>query len=104
MKELMIENAPLFSELNEAQRSAIGELMALQRFRGGEVVYALGTRPTAMYLIKSGRVRLLTDDLTVLANLNPGNLFGDADLLSGHTHSVTAEAATDVTVPPMYST
>ena len=98
MKELMIENALLFSELTEVQRSAIGELMALQRFRAGEVVYLQGTPAAAMYLIKSGRVRLVTDQLAVLANLNAGSLFGDADLLSGRPYSITAEAATDVTV------
>jgi CRP-like cAMP-binding protein len=98
VKELMIENAPLFSELTETQRSAIGDLMALQRFRAGEVVYSQGEPATAMYLIKSGRVRLETDQLVVLANLNAGSLFGDVDVLSGHPHSTTAEAATDVTV------
>jgi CRP-like cAMP-binding protein len=98
VKELMIENAPLFSELTEAQRSAIGELMALQRFRAGEVIYSQGAVAAAMYLIKSGRVRLVTDQLAVMANLNAGSLFGDADLLSGRTYSTTAEAATDVTV------
>ena len=68
MKELMIENAPLFSELTEAQRSAIGELMALQRFRAGEMVYSQGAPASAMYLIKSGRVRLVTEQFAVLAN------------------------------------
>lgn len=97
MKELMIENAPLFAELNEAQRAAIAELMAMQRFRAGEVVYSQGAPATAMYLIRSGRVRLLTGELTVLANLSAGSLFGDADLLSGRPYSTTAEAATDVT-------
>jgi CRP-like cAMP-binding protein len=98
VKELMIENAPLFSELTEAQRSAIGELMALQRFRAGEVIYSLGEPATAMYLIKAGRVRLVSDRLAVLANLSAGSLFGDVDLLSGQSHSTTAEAGTDVTV------
>jgi CRP-like cAMP-binding protein len=98
VKELMIENAPLFSELTEAQRSAIGELMALQRFRAGEVVYSQGAPATAMYLIKSGRVRLVSEHLAVLANLSAGSLFGDVDLLSEQPHSTTAEAATDVTV------
>jgi CRP-like cAMP-binding protein len=94
----MIENAPLFAELTEMQRSAIGDLMALQRYRTGEVIYSQGTPATAMYLIKSGRVRLVTDQLDVLANLNAGSLFGDVDVLAGHAHSTTAEAATDVTV------
>jgi CRP-like cAMP-binding protein len=98
VKELMIENAPLFSELTEAQRSAIGELMALQRFRSGEGIYSQGAPATAMYLVKSGRVRLVTDQFAVLANLNAGSLFGDADLLSGRPYSISAEAATDVTV------
>jgi CRP-like cAMP-binding protein len=98
VKELMIENASLFSELDEAQRSAIGELMALQRFRSGEAIYSHGAPATAMYLIKSGRVRLVTDQFAVLANLNAGSLFGDADLLSGRPYSTSAEAATDATV------
>jgi CRP-like cAMP-binding protein len=98
VKELMIENAPLFSELDNSQRSAIAELMALQRFRSGEEIYAQGTAAAAMYLIKSGRVRLVTDQFAVLANLSAGSLIGDVDLLSGGTYSLTAEAAADVTV------
>jgi CRP-like cAMP-binding protein len=98
VKELMIENAPLFAELDAAQRSAIAELMALQRFRSGEEIYAQGATAEAMYLIKAGRVRLVTDQLAVLANLSAGSLIGDVDLLSGQLHSTTAEAATDVTV------
>jgi CRP-like cAMP-binding protein len=98
VKELMIENAPLFSELTEAQRSSIGDLMALQRFRAGEVLYSHGAPSTAMYLIKSGRVRLVTEQFAVLANLNAGSLFGDVDLLAGRPYSTGAEAATDVTV------
>jgi CRP-like cAMP-binding protein len=98
VKDVMIESAPLFSELTEAQRSAISELMALQRFRAGEMVYSPGAPATAMYLIKSGRVRLVSEHLAVLANLNAGSLFGDADLLAGQPYSTGAEAATDVTV------
>jgi len=91
----MIEITPLFSALTEEQRNAIGDLMTLETFRPGDVIYRYGQPADKMYLIKSGWARLITDQLAVLANLGPGSMLGEADLLSGSDYTTTAEAATE---------
>ena len=98
MKETMMENTPLFSVLTEEQRSIIASRMILANRSAGELIYQQGRPATALYLIKSGWARLVTDQYAVLANLSAGSLLGEADTISGRNYSTSAEAASDVTV------
>jgi len=98
VKETMMENTPLFSVLTEEQRSIIASRMILANRSAGELIYQQGRPATALYLIKSGWARLVTDQYAVLANLGAGSLLGEADTISGRNYSTSAEAASDVTV------
>jgi CRP-like cAMP-binding protein len=91
----MIDNAPLFADLSEAQRAQLAERMVLKAVPSGGTIYAQGQEAIAMYFVGSGRVRLLAAGDIVLANLGQGALFGDTDVLAGRNYSVTAEAAAD---------
>ncbi|PKO20837.1 MAG: hypothetical protein CVU38_17965 [Chloroflexi bacterium HGW-Chloroflexi-1] len=84
------------SFLTDEQRGLIAERMALETRRAGDVIYAQGKPATALYMIKSGRVRLVSEQCAVLANLSQGNLLGEVDVLSGRSYTTTAEAATEV--------
>lgn len=92
----MMENTPLFSVLTEEQRAAVADRMVLETRRAGDIIYQQGRPATALYMIKSGWARLVTDQLAVLANLSTGSLLGDADTILGRNYSTSAEAATDV--------
>ncbi len=96
MKESMMENTPLFSVLTQEQRTIVAERMSSETRRSGDTIYMQGRPATAMYLLKSGWARLLTDQFAVLANLSAGSLLGDADVILGRNYSTSAEAATDV--------
>ncbi len=96
MKETMMENTPLFSVLTEEQRTIVAERMSSETRRSGETIYMQGRPATAIYLLKSGWARLLTDQFAVLANLSAGSLLGDADVILGRNYSTSAEAATDL--------
>ena len=98
MKETMMENTPLFSVLTEEQRSIIAERMALESRRAGDLIYQQGRPATALFLLRSGWARLITDQFAVLANLGAGSLMGEADTLAGRPYSTSAEAATDVSL------
>lgn len=98
MKEAMMENTPLFSALTEEQRSVIAERMVEERRRAGDVIYQQGTPAAAMYFVRSGWARLVTDQFAVLANLGAGSLLGDTDTVAGRSYSTSAEAATDVSL------
>ena len=94
----MMENTPLFSGLTEEQRTLIADRMTLESRRAGDLIYQQGRPATALYLIKSGWARLLTDQFAVLANLSAGSLLGDADMLSGRNYSTSAEAASNLSM------
>ncbi len=98
MKETMMENTPLFSVLTEAQRALIAERMVQETRRAGDTIFLHGRPATAMYLIRSGWARLVTEQYAVLANLSAGSLLGDADVISGRNYAMSAEAASDVTL------
>ena len=96
MKEAMMENTPLFSVLTEEQRSLIADRMVAETRRAGDLIFLQGRPATALYLIKSGWARLVTDQYAVLANLSAGSLLGDADVIAGRNYTLSAEAASDL--------
>lgn len=98
MKESMMENTPLFSVLTEDQRSLIADRMVEERRRAGDIIYQQGRAATALYLIRSGWARLLSDQLGVLSNVGAGSLLGETDLILGRAYSVSAEAASDISL------
>jgi CRP-like cAMP-binding protein len=96
VKEAMMENTPLFSVLTEEQRSLIADRMVAETRRAGDLIFLQGRPATALYLIKSGWARLVTDQFAVLANLSAGSLLGDADVVLGRNYTISAEAASDL--------
>ncbi len=76
MKYAMMENTPLFSVLTEDQRNVIADRMVEETRRAGEIIYQQGRAATALYLIRSGWARLLSDQLGVLSNVGSGALLG----------------------------
>lgn len=98
MKETVLANSALFAGLSGEQRSLIAERMAVETRRAGDLICAQGRPATALYVISSGWARLMSEQLLVLANLGPGSALGEADVLLGRPYTITAEAATDVTL------
>ena len=92
----MIENIPLFSGLSDDQLALFASRMVLESRRAKEVIYAQGKPAIAIYLIKSGWVRLVTPNFAVLATLGQGSLLADADVLLGRDYTTSAEAVKDV--------
>ena len=70
--------------------------MVAETRRAGDLVFLQGRPATALYLVKSGWARLVTDQYTVLASLSVGSLLGDADVIAGRNYTVSAEAASDL--------
>ncbi len=104
MKESVLANTALFAGLNSEQRTLVAERMVLETRHAGDQICAHGRPATAMYVVSSGWVRLMTEQLIVLANLGPGSLLGEADVLLGRAFTVTAEAATDVALLTLSAT
>jgi CRP-like cAMP-binding protein len=93
-----MENTPLFSVLTEEQRSVIADRMVAETRRAGEIIYQQGRPAAALYLIRSGWARLLNEQFGVLSNVGAGSLLGETDMLLGRSYSMSAEAASDVSL------
>src|SRR5688500_7048934 len=95
MKNRFLTNAPLFAILTPEERRLLGDQFYDRQFADGEALYAQGEMPQAMYLLKSGVVRLIEQTAggdKVLATLGPSSLLGEIDLLLQRPHNATATA------------
>ncbi len=100
-----LEESPIMRELSAEARSAIAGSAVRVDLRAGQTLFCEGESGDAMYLVLSGRVRLLRAQLgdgdaaepgsRVLAELGKGDLLGELSLLSGEPRSSTAIAARD---------
>ena len=98
VKETLFENTPLFAGLSDAQRAMIADRMVEVNYRPGDLICQHCQPSTALYVIKSGWVRLMTEQFAVLANVGPGSLLGEADVILGRDYTITAEASGAVTL------
>jgi CRP/FNR family transcriptional regulator, cyclic AMP receptor protein len=100
----LIRRVSLFAMLTPAQAETIANAVSKQRFKRGECLVAQGDISDALYIILSGRTRVLMTDSkgreVILATLRTGDYIGEMSLIDNEAHSatVTAEVQTDVLV------
>jgi CRP/FNR family transcriptional regulator, cyclic AMP receptor protein len=100
----LIRRVPLFSMLTAGQAEAVADAVIKRRFKRGELIVEQGKKSNALFIILTGRARVLTSDNrgreVILANLHPGDYLGEMSLIDNEPHSATvrAEVQTDVLV------
>jgi CRP/FNR family transcriptional regulator, cyclic AMP receptor protein len=98
----LIRRVPLFSMLTPSQAEAVADAVIKRRFKRGELIVEQGKKTNALFIILTGRARVLTTDArgreVILANLSPGDYIGEMSLIDNEPHSasVRAEIQTDV--------
>jgi CRP/FNR family transcriptional regulator, cyclic AMP receptor protein len=98
----LIRRVPLFSMLTNQQAEAIAEAIVKRRFKRGETIVEQGKKSNALFILLTGRARVVTSDTrgreVILATLNPGDHLGEMSLIDNDPHSATvrAEVQTDV--------
>ncbi|MEP6777992.1 MAG: DUF1003 domain-containing protein [Chthoniobacterales bacterium] len=92
---------PLFRQLDEAALSELSGLIKTEEFSAGTYLFRAGDAANAMFLIRSGRVQIKLSDTEgcelILADLRPGEFFGELALLDGKprsAHAVLVETST----------
>ena len=98
MKLRYVKNAVLFADLSEEEQKKVSEKMRLVRYREGQIIFEKGDISDVLYLVKSGWVKIITAESTVLASMGPGSLLGEADMFMGRPRSTGALAATSVSL------
>ena len=97
LKQTYLQSAPLFSELNEDEREAIGQRMLPETYGNDEYLFLEGQHGDALYLIGNGWVDISTEDEAGgRPSRGPGSLIGEVDFLLGRPRSQTARVSGEV--------
>lgn len=96
----LIQRVPLFSQLTPVQSELIAGSVVKRRFRRGEIIIEQGKKTNALFIILTGRARVMTSDLrgreVILASLSSGDHIGEMSLIDNDPHSATVRAETQV--------
>ena len=94
-----LRNVPMFAGMDEAELEGLGADLKRRSFAAGRALFYQGDPGSAVYLVRSGRVRIYVhtpDGQEVSVVLcNPGDLFGEMSLLDGRPRSASAVAMED---------
>lgn len=100
--EAMLALVDVFQPLSEADREALAERMRPELFADGEALVRQGESGASLFIVADGnlavRVRNRSGSETVVAELGPGQYFGELSLLTGAERSATVVASGDVLV------
>ncbi len=100
----LIRRVPLFSMLTASQAESVAGAVIKRRFKRGELIVEQGKKSNSLFIILTGRARVITTDTrgreVILATLNPGDHLGEMSLIDNEPHSATvrAELQTDALV------
>jgi len=98
----LIRRVPLFALLTANQAESVADAVSKRRFKRGEVIVEQGEKSNTLFIILTGRVRVVTSDKrgreVILATLQPGDYIGEMSLIDNEAHSATvrAEVQTDM--------
>ncbi|MFT4242366.1 MAG: Crp/Fnr family transcriptional regulator [Acidovorax sp.] len=100
----LLRRVPLFSLLTAAQAEVISDAVIKRRFKRGEALVEQGRKSDALFILLTGRARVVNADgrgrEVILATLGPGDYLGEMSIIDNEPHSATvrAEVQTDVLV------
>src|SRR5688572_18458615 len=101
-----LRHVPAFAELEEATLLELVGCSANLNWDGGRTVFERGSPAEALYVVLSGRVRIVdSENDQVVATIEAGDYFGELSLMLDTTHSKTAIAGgqTELMVVPRES-
>ena len=97
-REEMLKNVPIFSELGRRDLDRVGKLMVPRTVKSGEVIIKEGDQAAGFFIISTGKVEVVHDrdgQAEKLAELGPGDFFGEMALFEGFPRNATIRATED---------
>ena len=98
----MLGEVPLFALLDQKERKTLAKLLDARHFDKGDTIFSYGDAGDALYLIRQGRVEVFVENTEghkiILAENEPGDLFGEISLLDGGARTATVVAVEDTEV------
>ncbi|HEY2602245.1 MAG TPA: Crp/Fnr family transcriptional regulator [Thermoleophilaceae bacterium] len=97
----LLGRVSIFTDLSEPQLLDLASVAVPRRWSSGEVIFREGDTGDTCYVVQDGSVRVTrnhTDGRTItLAELRPGDLFGELAMFDSERRSATVEAVVDTT-------
>jgi CRP-like cAMP-binding protein len=87
---------PLLKQLSDRERAVLAQHLSPQRYAANNAIYRSGDKPTGIFFIEKGTVRLLGETDDDYTELGPGEAFGEMAVIANKPHSNTAQAADQV--------
>ena len=95
----LLRRVPLFAELDERELEEFSRVAVPRSYPKGTRVFHEGDQGDACYIVRAGSCRVTREHpdgrALTLANLGPGDLFGELAMLDGGERSASVEALTD---------
>src|SRR3989441_1232451 len=95
-----LARVPLFKRLDAAELEHLAEEIDQVNYKAGETIFNEHDRGDALYILEDGAVRIWVYDQDVkevtLAELKPGDFFGELAVLDRGERSSSATAVTDI--------
>jgi CRP/FNR family cyclic AMP-dependent transcriptional regulator len=95
----LLHRVPLFSELSAAEVERISQVAVPRSYPRDTRVFHEGDPGDACYIVRLGACRVTREHsdgrAITLANLGPGDIFGELAMLDGETRSASVEALED---------
>jgi CRP/FNR family cyclic AMP-dependent transcriptional regulator len=95
-----LRNVPLFASLDTEAAERLNNFLSRRDYGQAEEIFRAGDPGDSMYLIDTGKVRISITDadghVVTLADLGPGDFFGEMAMLDGHgrsAHATVVEAS-----------
>lgn len=94
----LLAQRPLFAGLSRKEVESVAALGVTLEVEANQVLTKQGAIGEEAFLIVEGRAHCTVGDQIEVANLGPGDLFGEMSLLDGARRSATVVADTDMIV------
>lgn len=94
----LLAQRPLFSGLSRKELESVAALGVTLEIEANQVLTKEGAIGQEAFLIVAGNAHCTVGDRVEVANLGPGDLFGEMSLLDGARRSATVVADTDMVV------
>jgi CRP-like cAMP-binding protein len=97
-----LASVPIFRELSADALAHLSALVVTAHYPAGATIFLAREPGDALYVMTSGRVRIWVQDadgdVVTLAELGPGDFFGEMAVIDGGTRSASATAIDDCTL------
>lgn len=96
---MLLKQSPVFDQLNTEDLRAVARNLEQENYFRGDRVFDLGEHGDRMYILRSGRVGISLQAAAssgpFVAELGPGECFGEMNLLDGLPRSASAHVLED---------